>query len=339
MPSSVPQNQNDDTWGVSEVSPLRRFVRRAAAPLEARFGVFFAHRHHRSIKRGWDDRGLSAELTRSASSLLQDASASPPIGAPPVFVLGATWRSGSTLLQRLMLSSDDVLLWGEPWNRCDLIQSLRESLKPIDDEWPRPGHRIDELDTDVRLADHMVADLYPSTADLIASHRALFERLYGEPARARGYARWGFKETRLGAEDARYLHMLFPEARIVMLYRDPYASWSSYLALRGNGHERWPDKPVVSPAQFGSMWRRHVQGFLDYPSELPHMVVPYESLFDDAEMVEELGAFCGVVPDLSVLSNKVGRSHNKRMSDASTRRIAREVGELAERLGYARPST
>src|SRR5262245_32576620 len=36
-------------------------------------------------------------------------------GAAPIFLLSSGWRSGSTLVQRLINSDSSVLMWGEPF--------------------------------------------------------------------------------------------------------------------------------------------------------------------------------------------------------------------------------
>ena len=36
----------------------------------------------------------------------------------PVFILSAGWGAGSTLLQRLIMSSGEVLVWGEPFDQA-----------------------------------------------------------------------------------------------------------------------------------------------------------------------------------------------------------------------------
>lgn len=41
----------------------------------------------------------------------------------PIFLLSAGWRSGSTLLQRLIMSDARVLIWGEPYDECGLVQA------------------------------------------------------------------------------------------------------------------------------------------------------------------------------------------------------------------------
>ncbi len=332
------QSTGDD-WGRADVGAARRWFRRALRPVEDRYGVVMGRRHQRAAREGWADRSLGAEVVRAAAATAPESDAT----TAPIFVLAATWRSGSTLLQRLLLSSGDVMMWGEPWNRCDLVPRLRESLRPLDDAWPAPGNVVDELEAGDRLDDAalhelMVPDLYPERTDLLAAHRALFDRLLAEPAARRGYRRWGLKETRLSADDARYLHALYPEARIVFVHRDPYASWSSYVALRAQGYTRWPDEPIVSPRDFGRLWADRVAGYLAYPDDLPHMVVSYESLVDDPAVLAALGEFCGVVPDSTTLERKVGRSHGARLPAASAARVEKAVGSLAVDLGYLRPS-
>ncbi len=327
------ESAKPDDWGTSNVSSWRDSARKAMQPIEDRFGIVAGWRHHRSSQKTWSSKELTPEIVAAASSTAPDT----PTNQAPIFVLGATWRSGSTLLQRLLLSSGDVMMWGEPWNRTDLIQRMRESLRPLGGQWPVYGNVVDERQDDGPLHTLMVPDLYPSRVDLLASHRALFDRLYAVPAAERGYSRWGVKETRLTAQDARYLHALYPSARVVFLYRDPYASWSSYVALRAMGYARWPEQPIVSPGDFGRMWRDRVEGFLAYPEELPHVTVSYEALIDDPAVLDELADFCGVVPDRSTLELKVGRSHGTRNPAASMRRIEKAVGDLAIDLGYNRP--
>src|SRR4051794_12968592 len=52
----------------------------------------------------------------------------------PVFLLAAGWRSGSTLLQRMLL--DQCLVWGEPYGSTGLIERLAMPLQRFNDAWP-----------------------------------------------------------------------------------------------------------------------------------------------------------------------------------------------------------
>ncbi len=319
----------DDTWGLNQTSGLRQRVRSALTPVEDRFGIVLGYRARIRDRRQAASPGVRADRASALPATDSDDQ--------PIFVLGATWRSGSTLLQRLLLSSGDIMMWGEPWNRSDLVPRLRESLLPLDGSWPLDHMLVENQDPQTPLHQQMVPDLFPSLTDLAAAHRALFDRLYREPATRLGYSRWGFKETRLGANDARYLHQLYPQARMILLIRDPYHSWASYLALRAQGYWRWPDQSIVSPRHFGTMWAEQVAGFLDYPPELPHLVVRYEDLVPDNPVIDRLASFCGVEPDRATLQTRVGRSHDTRLASSGASVIERAVEPLASALGYVNP--
>ena len=62
----------------------------------------------------------------------------PPIeqGGKPVFALASIWRSGSTLLQRLLCSDPDILLWGEPYGDAGFLPGLANSARCL----LRSGH-------------------------------------------------------------------------------------------------------------------------------------------------------------------------------------------------------
>ena len=122
-----------------------------------------------------------------------------PVSAnAPVFILSAGWRSGSTLLQRLICSSKEVVVWGEPYARCELVQHLTQSAAALNTEYPKEGHQPD-LSSISDLENKWIANLFPSSKDLKASYRAALDGLLARPAFRDGYARFGMKEVRLDA--------------------------------------------------------------------------------------------------------------------------------------------
>ena len=54
----------------------------------------------------------------------------------PIFVLSAGWRSGSTLVQRLLMSDHNTLVWGEVYDRSNIVQNLTKSILPFSESWP-----------------------------------------------------------------------------------------------------------------------------------------------------------------------------------------------------------
>src|SRR6185312_12863121 len=78
----------------------------------------------------WD---ISAQARRQSADLpgrLRDlcAKLSPHVRScdvSPIFLLSAGWRSGSTLLQRMIMEKNhDILMWGEPFDHASIFDRM-----------------------------------------------------------------------------------------------------------------------------------------------------------------------------------------------------------------------
>ena len=136
-----------------------------------------------------DDAG--SEETLTARELVADRER-------PIFVLGAGWRTGSTLLQRLLCTHPDVIIWGE--NR-GLMAHLEAAMGVI--EGLQPLSEIHHQHREAEGANAWIAVLNPALTDFEDGIRQLLLRYYAEPAHQSGSSRWGFKEVRYGLEDTR----------------------------------------------------------------------------------------------------------------------------------------
>lgn len=158
----------------------------------------------------------------------------------PVFLL-SPGRSGSTLLQRHLNSSDDLILWGEhggflkefgrayrKWHNNDHVQyllqsesvhaSLLLSKKPaigVDVEWT---NNFTKEDFKEYLAT-MIRELFT----------------IGVPENLR----WGFKEVRYKGEDIYFLRGLFPASQFVFIVRDPVHTLASMIIAFAKGRDVW----------------------------------------------------------------------------------------------------
>src|SRR6478752_6779725 len=99
-------------------------------------------------------------------------------GEEPVFVLAAGWRSGSTLLQRALLSH--CFVWGEPFGHAGLIERLADPLRAVNNGWPEP-HFMYRGEPPDKLTDKFIANLYPSPRHLLNAYLAWFEALFAAP--------------------------------------------------------------------------------------------------------------------------------------------------------------
>ena len=254
-------------------------------------------------------------------------------GERPIFLFSAGWRAGSTLLQRLIMSDPRVLLWGEPYDECGVIQALATTVKAFRSGWPPADYYYNGAKP--RTGD-WVANLFPAAASLRAGYRAFFEATFAEPARRMGMPRWGIKEVRLAAEHAHYLRWLYPQAKFVFLYRNPLDAYRSYCGHGRDWYDVWPDRPVFTPQAFGRHWRRLCQGFLEAEKPLGALVVRYEDLVaGGGELLQRIEQHLDVRLDRSILGQKVGSSaRDASISGLEKALLRRAASPLAQELGY-----
>jgi hypothetical protein len=145
-------------------------------------------------------------------------SAEPAPSATPVFVLGGH-RGGTTLLQRLLNSYDDVTIWGEHegvlTNIADAYfrgvesAALFANVRAPGASDPRTDWQAWMTGVDAEAWD--------------ANFRRLVTALFPAASRARY---WGFKEIRYGALPGdrafELLARLFPQARVAFIVRNPF---------------------------------------------------------------------------------------------------------------------
>ena len=267
-----------------------------------------------------------------------------PYDASPVFILASSWRAGSTALQRLVLSSPEVIIWGEPYRDCNYVQGFADSLKALVRLDPDSAE-FSRARASEELATEWVATMSPNFSSLKAAHAAFFQTLYAEPAAALGRSRWGIKEVRLDIGHARYLKLLFPLARFVFLHRDPFAAYRSYRIFP-TWYSRWPHGPVLSAAQFGEHWSRLTAGFVDEAASVDGMVVAYENLqAAPTVLAAQLGRHLNLDLNPRVLEEAVtGRGPRSPAGSLpavplpEVVALARATGDVAAILGYAPPS-
>jgi hypothetical protein len=255
----------------------------------------------------------------------------------PIFLLSAGWRSGSTLLQRLIMSDPRVLIWGEPYDECGLIQAMADSMKAFRTGWPPQEYFYDGTPPD-QLTGEWIANLFPALEDWRQSQRALFDRLFAEPAKRAGAERWGIKEVRLTAEHCHYLRWLYPKAKFVFLYRNPLEAYRSYCRYGRSWYDVFPDKPMFTPTAFGRHWRTLVEGYLDDAGVLNAILVKYEDLVSGRLSLDTIDAHLEIRVSRNVLEKKVGSSERRgekaRVNSLERLLLQRAAGPIAQQLGY-----
>lgn len=253
----------------------------------------------------------------------------------PIFVFSAGWGSGSTLVQRLLISSGEVLVWGEPVDEAGPVIRLAQAIAPIRHDWPpnehfRPGFSADELQGE------WIANFAPEMFRYYEAHRQFFLSWMGVDAKRAGIQRWGLKEVRLTIDHARYLKWLFPRAKFIFIYRDLYGS---YLSVRRRPWmSLWPEYKATPIISFAHHWKHLLTGFLEHYNEVDGVLVRYEDLStgktDLAALAEKLQLKS---IDESLLNLNVGgRSARRRPLILPEKLLLDSVaGDLRRELGYS----
>jgi hypothetical protein len=296
---------------------------------ESVVGPVYAKRHHKvCLKRGRSIiQGL--ELIKHRWPGIESTEQ-----ASPVFILSAGWRSGSTMMQRLIMSRQSILVWGEPYSHARIISHLADGISAITETWPDENWFIDQYDLK-EISSTFVANMYPPVQDMQQACLAYMKTLLKEPARKRGFQRWGLKDVRLTIEDAHFIKWLFPNAKFVFLCRNPYNAYKSYRTDR-SWYREWPNSPAFTATQFGQHWNSLATGFYEGAEQVGGIFLRYEDVLDGTADISSIETYLDLKIDASLLDRKVG-SHSQgknKLPLIELNQLKKEVSTMASLLGY-----
>ena len=245
----------------------------------------------------------------SALGVRQLQALCPPPADPddeaPIFLLSAGWRSGSTMLQRLLMSDPGVLIWGEPYDECGLMQALAGCAEGLP---PRlaAGRLLLRRPPPDELTGEWVANLFPSLEDWRRGQRALFDTMFAEPAQTRRGTALGHQG---GAADggARALPALaVPEREVPAAVPAPAGGLPLVLQLRTQLVRHCsPTGRCSRPRGFGAHWRRLMEGFLDDADALGRDAGQVRGPGGGHGGAGPIDAYLGIATDHGVMARKV----------------------------------
>jgi hypothetical protein len=260
---------------------------------------------------------VAARIARveAALAILDRQTLEPPPRSDeaPIFIASIGWRTGSTLLQRILMTDPSVMIWGEPLDRMLIVSQFTDAIATVDATWPRADAWIASRG-EADLTREWVAMLSPDPGRLKAGMRAMLDAWLAEPAKARGRPRWGAKEIRWSGADGLVLRWLYPGARFLVLARHP--AWS-YYSMRNFGpvplgaglSHRWPERVVPYETAYGRLWNELGLSWLAVADRLGARLIRYEDLIDGRIDIAAMGAELGLALDPQpALDAKVGGS-------------------------------
>jgi len=255
----------------------------------------------------------------------------------PIFLLASGFRCGSTLLQRMLFKQ--CWLWGEPYGRTGLIDHLIAPFLQFGDIWPPDDFIEDHPRFQTDLESTWTANLYPAPDCLLKAAQLYLEGLLKVSAHAKGFDHWGLKEVRFTADHALFLRWLYPRARLIFLYRNPYHAYRSYRKYPNAWYLRHPDHLIDTPEKFARHWLATTSSFIEEAQALKARLVCYEDLVKADYDWPALESYLGFSVDRAVLNHKVEGAPESGFAaeiDISNEleRMAYSISPLAESLGY-----
>lgn len=214
----------------------------------------------------------------------------------PLLLLGSA-RSGTTLLQRIMNSYDEVMIWGEHNGSlaelADSYFNLLDSESMGEFSYSQAKGNLVNLGTYKNPEQWQAWNNWFERGDLKDIYRqflaSMFRSSWGD-----GLKYWGFKEIRYGADD-RVIDMFrscFPGTKVLFLYRNPVNVIDSQLHAfhRTGGRLKKLRKLLKLPKIAGMAleWRRLNRELLTYHRSCPDTVIimKYEEMVSDNKVLE-----------------------------------------------------
>jgi hypothetical protein len=241
------------------------------------------------------------------------------------------------LLQRVLCSHPEILVWGE--NR-GFVDRLVEARRAVEGLQSLSREHVERFSRDGSMG--WIAMMNPPIEALDDGLRRLLEAYFYEPSQKFGKRRWGFKEVRHGRATAELLQRLYPGARFVLLARHPEDCLASARApSRGDSAA---DGGILAEAGgaagFLEHWARLAADFADEWPGVGRLLLRYEYVVaDPGQAIEEIARLLEVDPsgfDRRVFENRQrGWEHRPRLTREDRRRLeAPWLWASAERLGY-----
>ena len=219
----------------------------------------------------------------------------------PVFIFGSCQRTGSTLVQRLLNSSDHMVIWGEhDGYLSELLNGYYRLMA-----WKKANSQsVSEFLS--KSAQFFMPNTIVGQGEIRQSFTTHIKGLFPVPPERASAHMWGFKEVRYTAQVALFLQELFPGASFIHMVRRAEDCLKSMRQLERTGmwQKIWTDEAL-------SNWLKINKSFLDVSSQLNrYLLLRYEDLNGShaSAHVQRLELFLGLDRgslDRSILKNTV----------------------------------
>lgn len=191
-----------------------------------------------------------------------------------ILISAATHRSGSTMLQRIFNARKKTLIWGEHNGVLSDFYKLRKNLKDYSSKFK--SQRVKYFNTNENPS-NWIATMNPSNEYIDnavhQSMKAFLDHLYAEHRNNHDII--GFKEVRYGQTELELFRKCYPDAKIILLVRDPRNVWKSH----GRGlRKEFYNKSLI---KFTQKWNEHASYYVNFAQNDPKaFLLKYEDIVE-----------------------------------------------------------
>jgi hypothetical protein len=221
----------------------------------------------------------------------------------PVLVVAPTRRCGTTLVQRLLNSSRNTIIYGENFG---FTESLPGIIGSYMSRWDAKKHNADATMRQFLNGDRTLeaSTLFPELGGYV---KVLASGFYGALAhydqysRELGFTSWGIKNQIRVVGDFLHFVNLVPRARMLFIYRD---LWDVAKSEKARFARDYPQPAAYR--RLGAAWMNNLRAIQSL--KLPNLLLlRYEELLaNPGEFLPRIEAFTKVAGiDCSVLQKKV----------------------------------
>jgi hypothetical protein len=250
----------------------------------------------------------------------------------PIFVFASGQRTGSTLLQRLLNTCSDIMIWGEHDGALQELLWCHQRML----SWQARFHTQLQVFLE-QGPNQFLPNIIPAKPDLEQGVRTYLYTTFALPAVRLHRQYWGFKEVRYGIQLALFLQDCFPKARFIHLTRDVVnclISMKRWELIDEDWQPKWTVKSIQN-------WQEINESFAgEETAKLFHLMqVRFEDMVADPEtFVVQLSDFLQIPRhqfDLNVFNKKL---HNTKEKEQIARpKITRDDFSDSDRTLLATP--
>ncbi len=252
------------------------------------------------------------------SPLLKIAPTSEIDALDPLIITSPTPRSGTTLLQRLLCSSPDALIFGEKV-AYDLEFFLNIYMYKVQEY----NFQREKYQSDIEKVLHgdvngWIPNLIPDVDGYLG---AMYQSAFAGIAYCREFARnagrpiWGFKYPGWAPATIQLIHSVLPKARFIFIHRDLISSMKSAKA-----HHLINDEQEAR--DFCQKWAASMVYLNSTARDELGLVIDFEDLAGHSKItLNEIARYTGVIGmDWSVLDQKINDSTDRELAGKAASR-------------------